>query len=495
MTQIIIRDLNLGGIADSKYAGLPNSAFKIVGFNLHEEPGILKVQQNTIDDRVSGAVLNQKCRAIVPSSDGNTYLFGKSGRIWKRSTAANYTEEVSDVNPASGDSTLLDAQEFDGAIYYSMPQRLGKWTIGTSWGTRNDNFKTLDFDDEFHPIFILENKMFVGNGNKIDSLDSVGTYTAAALTLDNRFVIQSLSKIVDHLIIGTITEGTAAKSFAGFSHILNWDTRSLDLTSDITLPEFGINAFIDFYGSLIIQAGKKGNFYSYSGQAAARFRRLPGDWSGTKEGVTEANAVSSYLGFPVFGFSNESGDPTEQGVYSLGSFDAKYPTVFTYEFETDLTPAGGFEYGQTEIGAIEQVRTDIGGTISQDLIFSYEQTFAPNGKRISRVDNSNKYDRAFIETQIINTGRDKLKNFRVTVCYRSLPADTAINVLEKTNDASFYSTITMVNWANKKCLISDVNIINAANIQFKIATDVSANDAPEIEQIIIDFNVETPTVQ
>lgn len=550
MPQIILKDWNLGGLSDSKYSGLPNSSYKLEGFNIHEEPGVLKVQQAIVEDRASGDAINQKIRAIVPLNDGKSYLFGENGRIWSRNSSAVYTEEVNDVNPDDGDSTLLDAAEFGDYIYYTMPERLGRWEIGTAWGTRDDNFSVLDFDDDFHPLKVIENRLFVGSknivgevprdpdvatlsgaavdqggtpnvvripsadhgldvGDKItiegttnyngqfavvavpdaDNFDIESAYVAevfagtetatvtmdAALTLESKFTIQTLGKLIDHLIIGTITEGTSAGSFSGFSHVFNWDLFSIDLTSDVTLDEFGINAMMDFRGAMLIQAGKQGNWYTYNGQSAQNFRRFPGDWSNQNEGVTEANAISSWKGIPVFGFSNESGNPTLQGVYSLGGFDAKYPIVFNYDFPSVL---GGSD--DTEIGVIAR--------IGEDMVFGRTSSTNHN---VMRVDTSNKYNGANLETQVINAAREKLKNFVVTINYRDIPSNTAITLGQKTNDASGYSAVTLKQWSKQKYLRSDAQNINAANIQFKISTTSDGNNAPEIESVIIDFNIES----
>jgi len=37
------------------------------------------------------------------------------------------------------------------------------------------------------------------------------------------------------------------------------------------------------------------------------------------------------FGLPLFGFSNISGNPTTQAVYSLGGYDRNYPKVLNLE--------------------------------------------------------------------------------------------------------------------------------------------------------------------
>jgi len=550
MPRIELKDWNLGGISDSKYSGLANSSYKLVGLNIHEEPGVLKVQQQVINDGDSQSLNVQTCRAIVPLSNGDTYFFGVGGAIYRRDSGANYTVEVASVSPDEGDNDILDAIQFRDSIYYTMEERIGKWEIGTSWATRDDNFIALEFDDEFHPLIVIENKLWVGNKNLVGEVDPSGTeknleaaaavdlggspnmvripsedhgftvgssvtitgtsnyngefivknvndpdtfdiispynaevftgsetateYLSGKLELESKFTIQSLGKLIDHLIIGTITEGGSSGSFSGFSHVFNWDLRSIDLTSDVTIPEFGVNAFIDYFGSIVIQAGKKGNLYSYNGQSASRFKRIPGDWGVEKEGIIQANAVSSYLGIPVFGFSNENDNPTEQGLYTLGGYDAKYPVVFNLDFREE-------SMSSKQIPAVTR--------LGEDILFTFAATNNSLGE-VKIVDNTTKETEAYLETQVININRDKLKNFKVRINYRSLPSGTDVQLSQQTNESGSYSVVTLKDWSNKKYLESDANILNATSIQFKLDFISSGNLAPEIESIIIDFNEE-----
>jgi len=51
---ITITNQVLGGIADTIYLGLKDSVAMMVGFNIHEEPGVLKVNQASA--KVSGGI-------------------------------------------------------------------------------------------------------------------------------------------------------------------------------------------------------------------------------------------------------------------------------------------------------------------------------------------------------------------------------------------------------------------------------------------------------
>lgn len=74
--------------------------------------------------------------AIVPCSDGNTYMFGgETGKIYKRESSGNYLLEATNTK-----GKIMDAVEFEDYIYYSSGTHLGRWHIGTAWSTRDDDF-------------------------------------------------------------------------------------------------------------------------------------------------------------------------------------------------------------------------------------------------------------------------------------------------------------------------------------------------------------------
>jgi len=77
---IQIKDINLGGIANSMYQGQSNSVYELSGFDIHSEPGIMKNNQKLTKE--SGVVIDDLVKNILPCSDGNTYLFGSvTGKV------------------------------------------------------------------------------------------------------------------------------------------------------------------------------------------------------------------------------------------------------------------------------------------------------------------------------------------------------------------------------------------------------------------------------
>lgn len=556
--QVVIKDIHLGGIADTKYSGLPNSVYRMQGLDIHEEPGIIKVHQDVVLDRVSGVLLDADVVNIVPTAIGQngytnseqTYFFQENGKVIRRNNAANYS-----LSFTTAQSNCRDAAYFNGWIFFTTSTEVGFFSAGDAT-VRQDSISTIQSteplqDKNFHPLHVVENDLYLGDGNRVhrievEVVDGTGTISSSGATitgsgtdfvpelkegfviravtsggkledrtvianpssdtsasinapfstnvsagttfkiirprlvkdvlvLDNRNTIQVLSDLVTHLIIGTAQEGQSAGSFSDYSRVINWDTRSIDLVSDVIIPEFGVNCIMSFFGRPIIQAGTNGNLYTYDGQRCTRYKKLPGNWSRGNEAKINRHAYASYLGITAFGVSNIANNPMPQGVYTIGGYDAKYPAVFNLDFTRSL------ETDNINIGALAM--------IGEDLVYAQSRG---GSEVVYRIDGSNKSEAAFLETQVFNAARERLKNYEVIVCYRSLPAGSSITIAEITNDEGGYQTIASTVYSNRKVVKTNVQVVNAATVQFRVFINrgTNTNTAPEVESILINFNVE-----
>lgn len=464
----VIENINLGGLADGRYSA-SGSVYKMIGLNIHEDPGLIKVQQKTKADYVSGDAPAGNVVAIVPASNNYTYYFGETGVVFSRSSAGVY-DSLGTTSPA----TLYDAIEFNGDLYYTTGSTLGKYTPGDAWGDRDDDFKTLG-SDLFHPLIVIGNNLYVGNTNKIGIVvpgeSAGGAITDASIVLDDIYTVESLGNRRNNLVIGTRAEGTEAGSFAGFSKIFEWDLTSIGWITEQQVPEFGISAFMELEGTTIFNAGAQGMLYTWDGSSARQFQRIPGDWTLGRRARVHKNAHSSYLGKLVFGVSFENGAPLQTGIYSLGGYDAKYRNVFNLEFVSR--------------DGIAAARYLACAMINNDFVFSVSSGTVST---IDRVDTSNKYTGAYFITKEINANRDEAKFATIRICYRNIPTGTAITMYANIDNAdpTFAGTaIPLVTHPNKKYLESTVDISNAMSFQLKVVTTATSDNAPEIENLTI----------
>lgn len=471
MAKVEIKNLNLGGIADSDYLGAEGSVAEAVGLDIHSESGLIKVNQKLTKE--SGSVVDDFVKASVSCSDGNTYHFGSTnGKIFKRTSGGTWTNEAT-ASPASGSAGILDAMEYQGYIYYAMQSRLGRWQIGTAWSTRNDSWATFtNTDASWHPMKIVNQVLYIGDKNYVAQVD-VSTFSANALDIASPLRIKCLWKINTDLLIGTYVADNV-----NATEIIRWNTWSVSFSTSDTIPEVGVNSFLDADNNVIVNAGTKGNLYLYNGTSLEEYKTVKGVYTGTKKGFVHPNARFNFNGMPLFGFSNVSGNPANLGVYSLARTNRNYPFVLNLEH-----PISTNNLSNIEIGAICAVSAD-------QFTVSWKDTTSGTVYGVDILDLSNKCTLAYFVTRVIMVDRTVLSNYGlVRSGFRSLPTGTSIEVRKKVNsDTGFSSAIDGV--ADTKRLIhsTKVSISDATRAQMKLSLVASGNDAPELETVEIDVN-------
>ena len=471
MAKIEIKNLNLGGIADSDYLGAENSVAEAVGLDIHSEAGLIKVNQKLTKD--SGSVVDDFVKASVSCSDGNTYHFGSTnGKVFKRASNGTWTNEAT-VAPAAGAVGVLGAAEYQGYIYYAMQSRLGRWQIGTAWSTRNDSWATFtNTDADFHPMKIVNLVLYIGDKNYVAQVDA-GTFSANALDIAAPLRIKSLGKISTDLLIGTYVADNVTST-----EIIRWNTWSVSFSVSDTIPEVGVNCFLDTDNNIIVNAGTKGNLYLYNGSSLEEYKTVKGVYTGTKKAWVHPNASFNFNGMPLFGFSNVSGNPANQGVYSLARTNRNYPFILNLEYAISTGNLSG-----VDIGTITPISSD-------QFLVSWKDTTGGTTYGIDVLDLSNKASVAYFITRVIMAARTELLNYGlVHAAYRLLPTGTSIEIRKKVNaDTSFGSAITSVTDSKRMVQSTKVDISDATRAQVKINLVATGNDAPELEMAEINVN-------
>lgn len=460
---LLLNNFHLGGMADSKYSGIANSFATGAGLNLHAEPGVLKINQKLTKE--SGSTVDDAVSMMVVCSDGNTYLFGRTnGKIWKRTSSGTYTLQATCANGG-----ILNAREYQGYIFYATNTKIGRWTIGTSWATRTDNYATFtNGNSAYHPMIVKNVVLYIGDGFNVGQIDENLTYIGDALDLEKRFIVKSLGEVGNDIIVGAFVASNVVET-----KVFRWNTYSFSFTSDDFVPEVGINCFLPTDNAAIVQAGQKGNLYAYNGEQLQQFKRIPGDWTSTNEAHVNSEASINYNGLPLFGLSNGSGNPTNQGVYSFGSFSSNYPQVLNLEYIISTN-----NLNNVEICSMAMV--------GNDILVAWKDLNGGTTYGVDKVDWSNKYSSAFLEFRVLNVDRMNAKDIFFKAAYRSLPANTAITLQKSINNAA-YTNVTLINDTNHFYYYTKERISGAYACQLKVGFTVSGNLAPEIEAFEISF--------
>lgn len=458
-----------GGQADSKFSGILGSFAECVGVDGHSSPGVLKVQQKLTKD--SGSTVDAFVKISIAASNGYTFYFSStSGKIWARSSGGTWTLAYTTVAAAGGHG-CLGAKEQNGYIYWATESRLHRIAIANAddtWASVDLDWATFTkTDTEFHPMEIQDLTLFIGDGNQVAEVSDAGVFTANVLDINTPLRIKTLYAYDTDLLIGTFIANTVNRS-----EIFRWDTVSPSWNTSDVINEAGINAFIPDDNYLYVSAGQAGNLYYYDGSRLVPFKRIPGEYSSTKYNTVHPGSVANFMGRPIFGLSNGSGNPAKEGVYSLGSYSRDYPKVLSLDWVISEAVTSGIEIGAVLVAGF-------------DIFVAWK-----NGSSygVDKIDYTAKYASAYVETMmLLQSKRDMAKVMaQVSAFYNSLPASTGVTFSYSVNGAAYVAMTPVTNsLANE--VISELSVSDIGSLQIKMAFTVSSNDSPAIEAIGVDF--------
>jgi len=470
MPIIQIKNINQGGIADSEYAGLEQSLAEVVGVNVHQKSGLVRVNQ-ALTDIDEGGIIDDDIRSTVSSSDGNQYLFAyNNGNLWKRD---GVTKLLSLVTTLTGG--IKGAEEYRGYIYYATPTTLGRVAVGspTDWTARDDSFGTFaNGDADWHPMRKLNRVLYIGDRNFVAQVDadSLTLFQDEALDIAEPLRIKSLGQLGTDLLIGTFVNDNINST-----EVLRWNTWSPSFTNSDPIPEIGINAFLATDNFVIVSAGVKGRLYTYNGSQLEEYKQIAGEWEDA-EAMIHPEATINFNGLPLFGLSTQKGNPCTMGVYSLGRTNYSYPYVLI----TEYLISKGVKEG-----------VDIGSLTYAGDVFIVTWRSGDEGKThgVDVLDLTKKHEGAYITTRLSLYDRVLKSNYGFAqIAYRSKPDGTGFTVDRSINHEAFENMSPLYPDENRKLFYTKAKIGDATTLQMKVGFVVNGNDAPDME--LFQFEVE-----
>jgi len=455
------------GKSDTKWSGIAGSFAESIGIDGHSSPGTVTVHQKMTKN--SGSTVTELCKVRVAASNGYSFWFSSSsGKIWARSSGGTWTLALT-TTAAAGGVNCLGAMEYNGFIYWATESRLHRIAIANAddaWSGQTLNWATFAVTNaSYHPMAIQDLTLFIGDGNRVVSVDSAGSFNNNALDILTPYVITTMIDYEIDLLIGT-TVSTATT--VNKTSIIRWDCVSTSWNTSDTIEEVGINAFIRDDNYIYVNAGRAGSIYYYNGEKLESFKIIPGTYSSTSYGTIYPQAVTNYKGMPIFGFSNGNGNPAPQGIYSFGSYSKDYPKVLDLSWVISQNVTSS-----VEIGAI--LVADF------DILVAWKEG---SNYGVDKIDYTAKYTSAYFETRMIaQDQRDIVKTLReVSAFYNSLPASTGITFSYSINGAA-YVAMTSVTDSVLARVYAKLSVPKIGSLQIKVAFTVSSNNAPVLEAL------------
>jgi len=381
-------------------------------------------------------------------------------------------EEFSVPDGADGSDFDTDDDEVLQYVYFTTEH----WLLRLPVASITD-FTTLEYlvtflhgDSTYHPIKKANNRLFIGDKYVIAQVDEFGVITLESdLNVREPERITILGNFDVDLLVGT-------KTLDEKSRILRWDTESETWYGEDVIYEGEIHAFLDEDNYTYAIVGDFGNLHYYDGEKLLKHIRIPGSYSSTAKCKVNANSVGYFMGVPIFGVSNIAGDPTLQGVYSYGQYSKDYNITMDLSF-----PISSGEFAGLSIGAIIVQGTDV-----------YVAWKSGTAVGIDKLDWSNKYNGAYIETMVLNNAEDrsKFKSFdKALADYIEMPADTAVVMAYSKNYAT-YENFVQVTDDKLLQLRSKSTVPEIGAMQLKFTFTCVANTSPKIENFHGDFQGE-----
>jgi len=451
MKHFTIKNWNKG-IAESDYLGIGDLRYS-VGTDVSIEG---KIQVNQKLTKKSSTTVTDFCKYGFAASDGKTYWFGDTGKIYR---------ESSDTFTKVGDMTeeIFGACEYNGYLYWATATTEYKVIISsTDFDADKTTVGTFTNGDTPHPHIVHLTNLYIGDGKDIVKSTDV---TSSVLDLDPDMIIQTINSYGIDLMIGSRVSNTNQ------CQMVRWNCNDPSWNFGDAILEDSINSVVieNQTNEILVSAGSKGNLYSYTGSALKFVRQIPGIYTPTAKSAiySMANFGNSIL----IGVSNLTGNPCLQGVYRYWSIPDYKCLNLDYVISPDKTAS-------ISVGAIVVQGQDVW------VAWKDGDTYG-----IDKLDYSNKYSGAYFETITYRPNRSIVKLLKeVRVATEKLPASCSVDVEQKADEASSWSDVGEINTENTT-LKTLSQKAEHEKIKFKVTLNTSSNTTPAIEELDIGLDL------
>lgn len=476
MSSFLIKSFK-GGISDFEDKGLAGSYKFASGIDPRKRADTLSCQQALTDDLAVGT-MDALVKFIVPSNDGNTYLYLTNGKIYKRTSAGVYSLVYTDAS-AVGDGGIVGACEWyndqgHAFQYWATKTRLnrkqvlnGTTVVDATWSDVNATVngqtypKTNLTSTDYHIMTQVNGVLLGGNKNTLFQVGYDDSYTTNALQLIPGNIARALIERGRYAVVGCGRLDDREKS-----DMFGWDGDATNWNFKKTIPIQDINALIDTEYPLM-QVGTNGALYYADNETILPITKFPDG------GQVNPDAVDVDENLALFGvYGNGTG---KTGVYSFGRKNKNSDPILNLEYQLNCD----------EIGSVKN--------IGSDILISYS---SGSSYGVKKVDTSNKATGTYQSLDLkmplkAGTKLPTIKKIRLTM--DSMPSGCSVAVSRKIDKQESFTLANLLDGSTSFSTVggreADFFIRDEARItEIQVVLTPSGNNTPEIYTIEMFFD-------
>ena len=397
-----------GGISDEEDKGIRGSFKFGQGLDIHKKIDSLSCQQ--VMKKESGTIVTDLILFIVPCSDGNSYHFGDTGKIYKRTSAGVWSLVYTDTN-----GKIKGAEEWNGYLYWATDTNLARKPIpgATDWSDAVPAWQTTLTSVDWHSMLVgagVQGALFICNKDKLAMVGYDGSFTSEAVKIIPNNITKCLISNDEDLIFGSVKADNAEEGY-----LWAWNTLLLAWKKRKKISVKGVNA-LTMTEAIFAQAGSDGEIFF-----SDLVNTLPiiAFYGGGQVNPGAATNKGNLAIFGVYGSSNP-------GIYSYGR--TRKNRVFALNLDYILTPAT-----ITEIGAVKMVGSDL--LVSWKSGTTYGVDVIDTANKATAIYESLDFDADSPERQKIFT--------QVKLVMKSLPTGCSVKVKYRVNKGNSFVGATL----------------------------------------------------
>jgi hypothetical protein len=389
----------------------------------------------------------------VNSVDGNTYAFGDTGKIYKRTSAGVwsllYTDAGGEIIGAAewvdATRTFLVWATATSLHHKLMPGNTGWTDVDATLATWPKTITTASW----HTMAQADGALMICNDKKLAEFSYDDSFTTEALALRYMAVAKTVLEYGNNVLVGSADQSNG--------WLLTWDHTALNWTNKNRIPVKTINAIADAEVMTMNCTRKDGTYSLFFSNMADKMGVL------SMDGQCNPGAVAEDDGMALFGVFGGS----YPGIWSFGRKKKNGKFAYNLEYYLDAD----------EIGAIT--------FIGSDLFVSYQKG-ATHG--VKKVDTATK---ASAEYYSLDLEAPRETNWTtIDLLTKSIPTGCSIACYYDLNKTGSWTQAKLQDGSLTATAGRDPIFMIGSNgkiFNLKIVLTPSVNTTPEISKITINF--------